>query len=208
MKVKICGITNYDDAALAVDLGVDALGFVFAPSPRRITPDQARLIIEDLPPWIVTVGVFVDEEEKEVQRITERCGLHLLQFHGNESPSFCGRFQPRSIKAFRLQENSELSSIRAYKREVRALHLDTFQKGLAGGTGRTFPWNLAIEAKAFSLPVILSGGLTPSNIKQAIEEVRPYAVDVNSGIEKCPGKKNPELMRQLMETIKGVHLND
>jgi phosphoribosylanthranilate isomerase len=201
VKVKICGITNIEDAVLAVDLGFQALGFVFAPSLRQITPEKARSIIEVLPPFVVTVGVFVDEEEQRIRTITDFCGLRMIQFHGNESPTFCGRFRPGAIKSFRLKDASSLLPVGSYQGQVRALHLDTFQEGIPGGTGRTFPWGLAVEAKAFSLPIILSGGLTPSNIQQAILEVRPYAVDVNSGIEHSPGKKDPGLMKQLMENI-------
>jgi|WetSurMetagenome_2_1015567.scaffolds.fasta_scaffold618581_1 phosphoribosylanthranilate isomerase len=202
VKVKICGITNYEDAALAVDLGVQALGFVFAPSPRQITPEKARSIIEALPPFVITVGVFVDEDEQRIRTIADFCGLQMIQFHGNESPTFCRRFMPGVIKSFRLKNTSSLLPVRSYQGQVRALHLDTFQEGIPGGTGRTFPWRLAVETKTFSLPIILSGGLTPSNIQQAILEVRPYAVDVNSGIEQRPGKKDPVLMKQLMENIK------
>ncbi|MBA4395329.1 MAG: hypothetical protein C0407_17395 [Desulfobacca sp.] len=136
------------------------------------------------------------------------CGFQMIQFHGNESPTFCRRFMPGVIKSFRLKDASNLLPIGSYQGQVRAVHVDTFQEGLSGGTGRTFPWDLAVKAKAFSLPIILSGGLTPSNIQQAILEVRPYAVDINSGIEQRPGKKDPGLMKQLMENIKGTHLND
>jgi phosphoribosylanthranilate isomerase len=208
VKVKICGITNYEDAALAVDLGVDALGFIFAPSPRRITPEKARKIIAALPPLVTIIGVFVDEDERHLLTIADYCGLQVFQFHGNESPEFCGKFKPRAIKSFRLKESSDLSSLSAYRDQVRAFHLDTFQTGLFGGTGRTFPWHLAKEAKAYSLPLILSGGLTHLNIRQAIRDVHPYAVDVSSGIEVRPGKKDAELMRQLVEIIKGVNPND
>jgi phosphoribosylanthranilate isomerase len=208
VKVKICGITNCEDADLAVQLGVDALGFVFAPSPRRVTPEKAREIITALPPLVTTIGVFVDEDEKEVRRIAEYCGLHLFQFHGNESPFFCGRFRPRAIKSFRLKDQSSLSAIPSYQGEIRALHLDAFVEGIPGGTGRTFPWDLALEGRAFNLPIILSGGLRPSNIRQAIRDVNPYAVDVSSGIEVRPGEKDPGLMRQLVEMIKGAYLND
>jgi phosphoribosylanthranilate isomerase len=202
VRVKICGITNSEDAQLAVDLGADALGLIFAPSPRQISPERARSIIETLPPFVGTVGVFVDQLEAEIRQIAEFCGLTMIQLHGNESPEFCQSFSPRVIKAFRLKDADSLLSIPAYEGHVRAVLLDTYQKGLAGGTGKTFPWELAVKAKASALPVILSGGLTPSNVEEAILCVRPYAVDVNSGIEERPGRKSPVLMKQLMEAIK------
>jgi phosphoribosylanthranilate isomerase len=201
VKVKVCGITNYEDAALAVDLGIQALGFIFTSSPRQITPEKARSIIEALPTFVTAVGVFVDEEEKRIRTIADFCGLQMLQFHGNESPAFCRNFMPGVIKSFRLKDVSSLSPIGSYQGHVRALHLDAFQEGIPGGTGRTFPWDLAVKTKEFSVPIVLSGGLTPSNIRQSILEVRPYAVDVNSGIEQRPGKKDPGLLRQLMENM-------
>ena len=201
VKVKICGITNRDDARLAVDLGVDALGFIFAPSPRRITPEAARGIIETLPPMLQTVGVFVNETEKNIGEILEYCGLSLIQLHGDESPEFCQKFRTRAVKSFRVKDAESLESIRAYQGQVRAILLDTYQKGLAGGTGKVFPWELAVKAKEIGLPVILSGGLTPSNVEEAIRTVRPYAVDINSGIEERPGKKSSSLMKQLIQTV-------
>jgi phosphoribosylanthranilate isomerase len=201
VKIKICGITNYDDAQLAAGLGVDALGFIFAPSPRRITPEAARAIIEMLPPLVQTVGVFVNESEKVIREIVEYCGLSLIQLHGDESPEFCKEFRPRGVKAFRLKDEESLKPIRLYQGQVRAILLDTYQKGLSGGTGRTFPWELAVKAKEIGLPVILSGGLTPENVEEAIRMVQPYALDINSGIEEKPGKKSTSLMTQLMQTV-------
>ena len=206
VKVKICGITNHRDALLAVDMGADILGFVLAPSPRQVSPEKVRSIIETLPPFVSAVGVFVDEEEKTIKDIADFCRLNQVQLHGNESPDFCRRFRPKAIKAFRLQDATGLSTINAYRGHVQAVLLDTFQKGMAGGTGRTFPWDLAIKAKEFKLPVILSGGLNPSNIRLAISTVKPYALDVNSGIEEKPGKKDPQRMKQLMEAIKEARM--
>jgi phosphoribosylanthranilate isomerase len=207
VKIKICGITNYDDAQTAAALGADALGFIFAPSPRQVTPQKARSIIETLPPMVGTVGVFVNESEEVIREIAEYCGLSLIQFHGDEPPEFCERFRPRAVKAFRLKDDKGLRAIGNYKGRVRAILLDTYQKGLAGGTGKTFPWELAIKAKEAGLPVILSGGLTPANIEEAIRTVGPYAVDLNSGIEENPGKKSPLLMRQVFEKIKNLKEN-
>ena len=208
VKVKICGITNHQDALSAVELGVDILGFILAPSPRQISPEKVRSIIEILPPFVMTVGVFVDEEEKTIKDIADFCRFNQVQLHGKESPDFCRRFRPKAIKAFRVQDEMSLLPIKAYKGHVKAVILDTYQKGMAGGTGRTFPWDLAIKAKAFDLPVFLSGGLNPSNIRQAISTVKPYGVDVNSGIEERPGKKDPLLMKQLMKTIKESRIRE
>ncbi|MBI5603452.1 MAG: phosphoribosylanthranilate isomerase [Deltaproteobacteria bacterium] len=202
VKVKICGITNYEDASLAVELGADILGFILAPSPRQISPEKVRSIIGFLPPFVMTVGVFVDEEEKTIKDIADFCRLTQVQLHGKESPDFCRRFRPKALKAFRVLDETSLLPISTYQGHVQAVILDTYQKGMAGGTGRTFPWDLAIKAKAFNLPVFLSGGLNPSNIRQAIATVKPYGVDVNSGIEERPGKKDPLRMKQLMKVIK------
>ena len=202
VKVKICGITNIQDASMAVELGVDALGIIFAPSPRQVTPEQAHDIINSLPPFIKTVGVFVDEDLSTIRDIVDFCGIDMIQLHGNESPEFCSNLMPHTIKAFRLKDASSLSSMRPYRGQIRAMLLDTYKKGIKGGTGKTFDWDLALMAGKSGIPVILSGGLSPSNIQRAISVVKPYAVDVNSGIEKIPGKKSPILMKQLMETIR------
>lgn len=187
---------------MAVELGVDALGIIFAPSPRQVTPEQAHDIINSLPPFIKTVGVFVDEDLSTIRDIVDFCGIDMIQLHGNESPEFCSNLMPHTIKAFRLKDASSLSSMRPYRGQIRAMLLDTYKKGIKGGTGKTFDWDLALMAGKSGIPVILSGGLSPSNIQRAISVVKPYAVDVNSGIEKIPGKKSPILMKQLMETIR------
>lgn len=201
LKVKICGITNYDDAAMAVKLGADALGFIFAPGPRNIFPEKARGIIRDIPPFVKSVGVFVNETPKVIEEITEQCGLDIIQLHGDESPETCAEFMPRAIKALRIRGDSIPEQIEKYRGNVKAILLDTYSKRAAGGTGKTFNWDLAIRIKAFGIPVILAGGLGPLNIEEAISKVRPYAVDVNSGIEESPGKKNYRLMKELFEKI-------
>jgi phosphoribosylanthranilate isomerase len=202
VQVKICGITSYEDAAMAVEMGVNALGFIFASSPRRITPDLARDIIGVLPPFVKTVGVFVDEAPARITEVMGFCGLDLVQLHGSESPDICEKMMPLTIKAFRVKDPSSLSTIASYRGRVRAMLLDTFMEGKAGGTGKTFDWDLAVRAKALAIPIILSGGLDPSNIERAISIVRPYAVDVNSGVEEYPGKKSPVLMKELMARIR------
>ncbi|MGD2185292.1 MAG: phosphoribosylanthranilate isomerase [Desulfobacterales bacterium] len=198
VKVKICGITNLEDASMAVELGADALGFIFAPSPRQIAPQKAREIIRTVPPFIKTVGVFVNQAPAAIKEIMQYCGLDLVQLHGDESPAFCDELMPYVIKAIRIKDKSSLQHGPAYHGKVRALLLDTYSKEKAGGTGKTFDWELAIKTKKQEIPVILSGGLTPSNIAAAIHAVRPYAVDVNSGIESYPGKKSPILMNAVM----------
>lgn len=206
VRVKICGITNMEDALLAIEMGADAIGFIFAESPRRITPKKAEAIIRTLPPLIKTVGVFVNEEPARIKEIQSVCGLDLIQLHGDESPEICRDLMPHSIKAFRIQNETSIKNIKRYKGVVRAILLDTYQKGKAGGTGRTFDWSLALKAKETGIPIILAGGLGPENIIEAIRTVDPYAVDINSGIEKQPGKKDPVLMKQLMEKIKSINL--
>ena len=204
VRVKVCGITNYQDTAMAVALGVDALGFIFAPSPRRIRPEETLEIIGAIPPFVQTVGVFVNERPDVVRRIIQLCGLDLIQFHGNESPEVCENFMPRAIKAFQIRDRSMLPSIRPYQGKIRAMLFDTYVKELRGGTGKTFDWNIDVTGKALGIPIILSGGLTPSNIESAISMVNPFAVDVSSGIEEQPGKKDHLLMEELMKKIRNA----
>jgi len=204
VKVKICGITECGDALEAFQLGVDALGFIFAPSPRRIAPEMARFIIKAIPPFMKTVGVFVNEKAAIIREYINYCGLDLVQLHGDEPPDFCRQLMPHTIKAVRIKDESSLEMCSAYQGNVRALLLDTYAADKAGGTGKTFDWQLALKIKETGIPVILSGGLGPSNIEAAIRVVRPYAVDVNSGVEERPGKKSFALMKELMEKIGGT----
>lgn len=205
VAVKICGITNYEDATLAVDLGAAALGFIFADSPRQITPQKALDIIHAIPPFVKTVGVFVNEGPAEIREVIHYCGLDLVQLHGDESPDLCHALMPSTIKALRIKDASSIQSSQAYQGKVRALLLDTYAKDKAGGTGLTFDWRLAIKIKELGTPIILAGGLDPSNIHDAIQTVRPYAVDVNSGVEECPGKKSPMLMKDLMKRVRRIN---
>jgi phosphoribosylanthranilate isomerase len=202
MKVKICGITESEDALNAVNLGAGALGFIFAPSPRQILPEKARSIIQAIPPFVKTVGVFVNEEAATIREHINHCGLDLVQLHGDEPSGFCRELMPYVIKAVRIKDESSLPKCTAYQANVRALLLDTYAKDRVGGTGKTFDWQLAIKIKKAGIPIILSGGLGPANIVAAISTVRPYAVDVNSGVEERPGKKSFTLMRELMEKVK------
>lgn len=202
VRVKICGITNPGDARAAVELGADALGFVFAHSPRQITPERARKLAKSIPPFITPVGVFVDEELEKVQAIARFCGLGAVQLHGNESTTYAGGLRGKYsvIKAFRIRSLRELVLLRRYR--VDAFLLDSYEKGRPGGTGKTFPWEIARRARSFG-PIILAGGLNPYNVREAIEMVRPFAVDVSSGVEIRPGKKDRHLMRQFIEAAKG-----
>jgi|YelNatPaOPRAMG01_1025707.scaffolds.fasta_scaffold119665_2 phosphoribosylanthranilate isomerase len=201
VQVKICGITNREDALTAAEGGAHALGFIFAKSPRRIAPEQAARIIAELPPFIRTVGVFVNEEIPRIKELIAYCGLDLVQLHGEESAETCLDLMPRTIKAFRVQGEKDLQGMERYRGKVRAFLLDTFDPRKAGGTGRTFDWTWAIKAKTLGRPLILAGGLGPENVLEAIRTVRPYAVDVNSGVEERPGKKDPLLLRRLLERI-------
>jgi phosphoribosylanthranilate isomerase len=198
-KIKICGITNLPDAQLAVGLGADALGFIFYPkSPRYIPFTKAADICNALPPFIVKVGVFVDELEYEIEKALSECLLNALQFHGDEPPGFCQKFAAKSIKAIRVRDESSLTAAAEY--DVDALLLDTYTDAERGGTGQTFDWSLAVKAQQIlAPPIILSGGLTTANVQEAIRKVRPYAVDVSSGVEREPGKKDPEKLRRFIE---------
>jgi phosphoribosylanthranilate isomerase len=204
VKVKICGITDYEEASIAVELGVDALGFIFAESPRQITPQKARAIVRDIPPFVKTVGVFVNQTPVAIREFINYCGLDLVQLHGDESPEICLELMPYTIKALRIKDESSAQASVTYYGKVRGLLLDTYSEEMAGGTGKTFDWGLALKIKKLQIPIILSGGLAPSNIREAIRTVEPYAVDVNSGVEESPGKKSPELLKELMIKINKV----
>ena len=204
VAVKICGITDYEDASIAVELGAAALGFIFAHSPRQLTPKKARDIISAIPPFVKTVGIFVNQDPIEINKVMRYCGLDLVQLHGDESPDFCDELMPYTIKALRIKDEASPRTAQAYRGNVRALLLDTYSKEKAGGTGETFDWQLAIKIKKLGIPIILAGGLGPSNIEGAISIVRPYAVDVNSGVEERPGKKSHSLIKDLMEKVKRI----
>jgi len=200
-KVKICGIRNRDDGLAAVEFGADALGFVFyRRSPRYIRPERVREIIERLPPFVTTVGVFVNEERERVEEIIEVSGIVAVQLHGEESPAYCASFRNvKVIKAFRVSDDFDPERLGDY--EVSAYLLDAYCKGVYGGTGETFSWEVAMLAKRDGR-IILAGGLTPENVAQAIREVGPYAVDVSSGVEQSPGVKDREKVRRFLARAK------
>jgi len=202
-EVKICGITNREDAMTAVSAGAEALGFIFhAPSPRCVVPDQAREITRRLPGKVCRVGVFVDQDPEEVRRIVRFCGLDFIQLHGKESPDYCGLFSSATlIKAVALRGEADLESLSLYP--VRAILLDAYDPLQPGGTGRTCDWKLARKAgERFRL--ILAGGLNAGNILEALEAVSPWAVDVGSGVEAHPGKKDPNKVKELVDAVKGA----
>jgi phosphoribosylanthranilate isomerase len=202
VRVKVCGITNLEDALLAAELGADALGFIFyPPSPRKIAPEEADAIIGQLPPFVSTVGVFVDEDADLVREAAARLGLDWVQLHGQESPEYCRTLGRRVIKGFRIQDENSLPGLAAYRGAAQALLLDTYKKGQTGGTGETFDWRLANEARPYG-SIILAGGLTPYNVAQAIATAQPRAVDVASGVEVAPGKKDPEKLRKFFAAIR------
>lgn len=190
VRVKICGITNLEDALNSVKAGCNALGFVFyRKSQRYVTPQKANQIIKHLPLHILKIGVFVNAREKTIKRTAKLCKLDMLQFHGNESPEFCKKFKGyKIIKAFRVKDKIDLRNASAYK--TFAYLFDTFVKSKAGGTGKKFNWKRARHLGAFPKPILLSGGLNAKNVKQAIKQVHPDWVDVSSSVEIKPGKKD------------------
>ena len=202
-RVKICGITNWDDALAAVECGADALGFVFhRASPRYISIAQAQTIAGKLPGHVIRVGVFVDAEAEFVISANRDCGLGWLQFHGQETSAYCRQFRMRVLKAFRIRDADSLLPIAGY--DTDAVLLDSYVAGKAGGSGETFNWQLALEAKRFGKPLYLSGGLTPDNVGGAVRMVRPFGVDVSSGVEAAPGKKDPGKMRDFIAAVRAA----
>lgn len=204
VKVKVCGITNLEDALNSVKAGCDALGFVFyKQSPRYITPEKAKQIIKKLPKDIIKVGVFVNAKEKTIRHIAKFCGLDILQFHGNEYPEFCQRFKgDKIIKAFRIKDKIDLLKILRYK--TFAYLFDTFIKSKPGGTGRKFNWELLKDLDDIKHPIFLSGGLNEKNIKEAMESVHPAWVDVSSSVEIKLGKKDYKKIRKFIKATRKV----
>ncbi len=199
-RVKVCGITTLEDALRAADLGVDALGFIFYPeSPRYIRPEEAAEIIRSLPPFVASVGVFVDCPPDRVDAVAATCGLSAVQLHGNETPEMCEGFRLKVIKAFRIRDGRLPSEISRYRTD--ALLLDAFVEGIPGGTGTPFPWQAARRAKQYGR-IILAGGLNCENIRDAVETVQPYAVDVSSGVESEPGRKDPKRLAEFVAKAK------
>jgi phosphoribosylanthranilate isomerase len=205
LKVKICGITNLEDGRAAVEFGADAVGFVFCEaSPRRITLETAGAISRGLSGSVLKVGVFVNAPPETVTRAIQGCGLDLLQFHGDETPDYCLQFGVKSMKAFRMRDESSLAALPQYSTD--AWLLDAYSPERRGGTGEKFNWDLALAARRLGRPIFLAGGLTPENVGEAVERVQPYGVDVSSGVEAVPGRKDLAKVRAFIRAAKGLSL--
>ena len=189
-RIKVCGMREPAEVAAVVAAGVDAIGLIFVEkSPRCIDPDRAREIVESLPPFVDAVGVFVDQDAAQVNEIVRYCGLTKVQLHGAESPAYCARINCRVMKVFPVKSSLTGEDLLPYAGEVAAFLFDTFHEKVAGGTGQTFDWSL-LKKLSPSRPVVLAGGLTPENVGEAVRQVRPFAVDLNSGVECAPGRKD------------------
>ena len=200
-RVKICGITNLADAQAAVAAGADALGFNFyEKSPRFVSLKTAAAISKQIPPFIMRVGVFVNAPEELVARAIDECGLGLLQFHGDEPPEFCAQFGLMSMKAFRIRDAESLKELPKYPTD--AWLLDACSSENPGGTGEKFNWELAVEARKFGRPIFLAGGLAPENVAEAVRRVKPFGVDVSSGVESSPGKKDHQKIRNFIARVR------
>jgi phosphoribosylanthranilate isomerase len=203
VKVKICGITNAPDALAAVEAGADVLGFMFYDqSPRHVSLAAATDIIRRLPPFVVKAGVFVNAPADLVLRAIGDCSLNLLQFHGDETPEYCVQFGLMSMKAFRIRNAGSLKALPDFPTD--AWLLDAFVADKLGGAGEKFNWDLAVEAKKFGRPIFLAGGLTPGNVAEAVHRVKPFGVDVSSGVESSPGRKDHGKLRAFIQAVGGV----
>ena len=203
VTVKICGITSEADALAAAEAGADAIGLMFYEgSPRHVTLEQAKAISAALPQHVMRVGVFVNAEEAFVHQALTECMLNILQFHGDETPEECSRYPVMTLKAFRVQGEETLAQLEAYP--SAGYLLDAYVKDALGGTGATFNWDLAVRAQEFGKPIFLAGGLTPENVAEAVRKVQPFGVDVSSGVESEPGRKDAEQMRTFVAAAKGA----
>ncbi len=204
-RVKICGITREEDAGIAVAAGCDAIGLVFyRPSPRYVSPEKAAQIVAGLPPFVSVVGLFVDAEPDEILQVMKRVRLDLLQFHGNESPEACERYDMPYMKAIRVKPDTNLLQCAEEFKHAQALLLDAFIEGVPGGTGQVFDWN--IIPKTLQLPVVLAGGLSPDNVAHAVRQVQPYAVDVSGGVELNKGIKDAAKIAAFMRGVSDASL--
>ena len=202
-RVKICGITSVADGLAAAAAGAEMIGLMFYDqSPRAITLPQAAEISRALPPFVLRVGVFVNPDEALVTRAIAECGLGLLQFHGDEDSDFCTRFGLMSLKALRVRDAESLSQLKQFHTD--AFLLDAYSPSGLGGTGEQFNWNLAIDARKFGKPIFLAGGLTPENVAAAVKKVNPFAVDVSSGVESAPGKKDAAKVRAFIQAVRAA----
>jgi phosphoribosylanthranilate isomerase len=200
-RIKICGITSVEDALAAARLGADAIGLVFyPPSPRYVEVEQAAEIAAALPPFVTTVGLFVNADEQTIADVISRVRIDLIQFHGNECKDYCGLHQRPYIKAVRMSDDVDLDNQLNDFSQARGLLLDTYKAGVPGGTGEQFNWDRVPAHLADK--IILAGGLTPENVKDAVAQVHPYAVDVSGGVESAPGKKDTEKMARFIEAVR------
>ena len=203
-RVKICGITCVEDALVAAEAGADAIGLVFyAKSPRALVADAARRIVASLPPFVASVALFVNPERAEVEAVISATGVDLLQFHGDESPAFCSSFSRPYIKALRMKADADLTAFAGSHAQARGVLVDAWEQDRFGGTGKTFDWQ-RIRPEAGSSRIILAGGLPPDNVAQAITAVRPWAVDVSSGVELAPGRKSAERIQSFIKEVRRV----
>jgi len=203
VKVKICGMTNLKDTLKAHELGADFVGFIFFEnSPRKIDLERARNITADLPKDLKKVGLFLNQDPDTVRSIAERCRLDILQLHGDEDPAYCRRLGGdfKIIKSFKVKDPSSVKAVDGY-RDVDYYLFDTYVSGVPGGTGKCFDWDI-LGGKVFKKPVFLAGGLTPENVAAAIKKAAPYAVDVASGVEKVPGKKDYKRLKEFIDNAK------
>ena len=203
MRVKICGITRLEDVQAAVAAGADALGFVFTQRSRRVLEaEHAAMLVRKVPAFVARVGLFMDQEAAEVRQILGQVPLSLLQFHGQEDAAYCRQFGLPYIKALAMASAPALASAEQAYDDAAALLLDSHGAGEAGGTGRTFDW---AAIPALQLPLVLAGGLNPANVREAVRRVRPWAVDVSSGVEDAPGVKNADKMRTFISEAKSEY---
>ena len=202
-QVKICGITSIADGLAAAEAGADMIGLNFYEgSPRHVTPALAAEIARALPPFVLKVGVFVNPTEAQVLEAIAACSLNLLQFHGDEDSAFCTQFGVMSVKALRVRDAESLQTLANF--DTDAFLLDAYSKAGLGGTGEKFNWELAVAVQKFGKPIFLAGGLTPENVADAVRQVRPFAVDVSSGVESAPGKKDAAKVRAFIAAVKTV----
>ena len=196
-RVKICGITNLHDAEIAMDAGTDAIGMVFYPqSPRNISPSEARDIVDRMPPFVTSVGLFVNSSAQQVYEVLSAVSLDLLQFHGDEDEEFCKHFKRPYIKAVRVQADTDLHRLCQQYASAKGLLVDSYKPGIPGGTGETFDW--AMIPRDLPLPLVLAGGLNAENVNAAVVSVKPWAVDVSSGVELSPGVKDSAKIAEFM----------
>lgn len=208
IKVKICGITNLEDAKWAASFGASFIGLNFVKeSVRRLTEDKAQEIVKSLPGFVTPVGVFADAEEKQILKMAKHTEVKIVQLHGDETPELCNALKSaglKVIKAIRIRDDSSMNHLPSFIGCVDYFLLDAYSEESLGGTGETFPWEMAGRAKEYEIPIFLAGGLTVENVRKAVKEVRPFAVDTASGVERSPRRKDPDKMRAFIQQARSV----